>query len=373
MRKALVHEWYEHAAGSEKCIESFTNMWDDFDHYALVDFLPAADRGRILKGKPVRTTFIQRLPAARSAFRYYLPLFPFAIEQLDLSGYDLVVSNSHAVAKGVITGVGQMHICYCHSPMRYAWDLYHQYVRQAGLDRGIKGLLARAALHRLRVWDATTVNRVDHFIANSHYTAARIRRTYNREAAVIYPPVDTDRFAPGPSREEFYLTASRLVPYKRVDLIVEAFATMPDRRLVVVGEGPEMETIKRAAAPNVEILGYQNFDALRSLMQRAKAFVFAAVEDFGIVVVEAMACGTPVIGLGKGGARETIQAGVSGVHFPEQTAASIVEAVGRFERSADTFDGAKIADYARRFSRGIFEEKMKRYIEEKAAAKFGGG
>lgn len=369
MKKALVHEWYEVAAGSEKCAESFTNIWNDFDHFALVDFLNDDDRRRILKGKQAKTSFIQNLPFARTSFRNYLPLFPFAVEQFDLSDYDFIMTNSHAVAKGVITRVNQLHVCYCHSPMRYAWDLYHQYIQQSGLQSGLKGLIARYTLHRLRIWDYTTSGRPDYFLANSGYTAARIKKIYNREAEVIYPPVDTHKFPLESNKDDFYLTASRLVPYKRMDLVVEAFSKMPDKKLVVAGDGPEMEKIKRLAAPNVHIIGYQEFDALRSLMQRAKAFVFAAEEDFGIVVIEAMACGTPVIGFGKGGTKETIVPGLSGLHFSEQTAQSIIDAVRAFEKKSASFNSSDIHRYAQQFSKDAFEEKVKNFVESKMSEK----
>lgn len=369
MKKALVHEWYEVAAGSEKCAESFTNIWNDFDHFALVDFLNEEDRRRILKGKKTTTSFIQNLPFAETSFRNYLPLFPFAVEQFDLSDYDFIMTNSHAVAKGVITRVNQLHICYCHSPMRYAWDLYHQYIQQAGLQKGLKALIAKYTLHRLRIWDFTTANRPDYFIANSEYTGSRIKKIYNRDAEVIYPPVDTHKFPLETNKDDFYLTASRLVPYKRIDLVVEAFSRMPDKKLVVVGDGPDLEKIKRLATANITILGYQEFDTLRSLMQRAKAFVFAAEEDFGIVVIEAMSCGTPVIGFGKGGTKETIQPGLSGMHFQEQNAQSIIDAVRRFEQEINSFNSSEINRYAQRFSKDAFEEKIKYFVETKAAEK----
>ncbi|MCC6551139.1 MAG: glycosyltransferase [Ignavibacteriaceae bacterium] len=369
MKKALVHEWYEVAAGSEKCVESFTNIWGDFDHFALVDFLNDADRDRILKGEKAKTSFIQNLPFAKTSFRNYLPLFPFAVEQFDLSDYDFIMTNSHAVAKGVITRVNQLHICYCHSPMRYAWDLYHQYIKQADLRTGLKGLIAKYTLHRLRIWDFTTANRPDFFIANSGYTAARIKKIYNREAEVIYPPVDTHKFPLETRKDDFYLTASRLVPYKRIDLVVEAFSRMPDKKLVVVGDGPDLDKIKHLATANISILGYQEFDKLRSLMQRAKAFVFAAEEDFGIVVIEAMSCGTPVIGLGKGGTKETIKPGLSGIHFQEQTSQSIIDAVRQFEKQINSFNSNDINHYAQQFSKDAFEEKIMAFVESKAAEK----
>lgn len=372
MKKALVHEWYEVAAGSEKCIESFTNIWDDFDHFSLVDFLSDDDRTRLLKGKHAKTSFIQKLPFAKTSFRNYLPLFPFAVEQFDLSSYDVVFSNSHAVAKGVITKIDQLHICYCHSPMRYAWDLYHQYIRESGLLTGLKGRAAQYALHKLRIWDYSTSNRVDFFIANSGYTAARIKKTYGKDAKVIYPPVDTHKFEAVTAKEDFYVTASRLVPYKKIDLIVEAFTKMPDKKLVVVGDGPDYEKIKRIATSNIHILGYQDFDSLNSLLSRAKAFVFAAEEDFGIVVIEAMACGTPVIALNKAGTAETVIHGTTGILYNRQTPVDVVQAVTEFEKTSSGFDPAVIAKHAHSFSKDTFEKNIQEFVEEKIIEKFRG-
>ena len=263
---------------------------------------------------PSPPSFVQRLPFGRTKYRSYLPLLPFAIEQFDLSSYDLVISSSYAVAKGVITGPDQLHVSYVHSPIRYAWDLQHQYLREAGLVRGPKSWLARAILHHIRLWDVRTANGVDYFIANSHFIQRRIWKVYRREAEVIYPPVDVSAFSMYEKKEDFYLTASRMVPYKKMDVIVQAFSGMPDKKLVVIGDGPGFAKIKAHAGPNVTLLGYQSFEVLRDHMQRARAFIFAAEEDFGIVPVEAQACGTPVIAYGKGGALETVR----GLHRSDQ-------------------------------------------------------
>lgn len=364
MKKALVHDWFVVYAGAEKCVESFTNIWDDFDIYSLVDFLNDDDRKKILKGKKAKTSFIQKLPKAKDKYRNYLPLFPFAIEQFDLSEYDLILSSSHAVAKGVITHQNQLHISYVHTPMRYAWDLYHQYLKESGLNKGIKGILARYFLHKIRIWDISTINRVDYYIANSKYIAQRIKKIYGRDSTVIYPPVDVDKFELRTDKEDFYLTASRLVPYKKIDLIVEAFSKI-NKKLLVVGDGPDMKKIKEKAGKNIEILGYQPDKTLIDLMQRAKAFVFAAEEDFGITPVEAQACGTPVICLGRGGTKETIIDMVTGVHFKEQSINSILEAIEKFEKNIDKFDPKKIRENALKFSRSRFEMEIKKFIEEK--------
>lgn len=371
VKKAFIHEWFTVPAGSELCVESFTNIWNDFDFFALVDFMSNEDRAKYIKGKPVTTSFIQNLPLAEKHFRNYLPLFPIAVEQFDLSGYQLIFSNSHAVAKGVLTRHNQLHVCYCHSPIRYAWDLYHQYLREGKLERGVKSAIARYMLHRMRNWDFITAGRVDYYMANSAYTAARIKKIYGREAAVIYPPVDVHKFSADTAKEEYYLTASRLVPYKRIDLIVEAFAKMPDKKLLVIGQGPEMHKVKAKATRNIEVLGYQPDSVLHEHMKKAKAFLFAAEEDFGIIVVEALACGTPVIAFNRGGTAETVTDGVTGIHFTEQTAAAIMDAVRTFEKQQHGFNPAAIRLAAERFSRPRFEQEVATFVNNKIEAFFG--
>ena len=364
MKKALIHDWFSTYAGAEKCVESFTNIWDDFEIYSLIDFLKGADRDKILKGKHAHTSFIQKLPFAKDKYRNYLPLFPLAIEQFDLSGYDVVLSSSHAVAKGVLTHSNQLHIAYVHTPIRYAWDLYHQYLRESGLDRGLKGVLAKYFLHKIRLWDASTANRVDHYVANSRYIARRIKKTYGKPSDVIYPPVDVDKFTLREAKEEFYLTASRMVPYKKIDLIVEAFS-QTDKKLLVIGDGPDMAKIKSKAGKNVELLGFASDETMADLMGRAKAFVFAAEEDFGITPVEAQACGTPVICFGRGGARETVLDGESGLYFMEQNTKELLAAVAKFEQNYDKFEPAKIRENSLKFSRARFEAEIKSYVEKK--------
>jgi len=364
MKKALVHDWFSVYAGAEKCVESFTNIWDDFDVYSLIDFLNDRDREIILKGKKAHTSFIQKLPKAKEKYRNYLPLFPLAIEQFDLSGYDLIISSSHAVAKGVLTHQNQLHISYVHTPMRYVWDLYHQYLKESNLDKGIKGFIAKYFLHKIRIWDFITANRVDYYIANSKYIAQRIKKVYGKESTVIYPPVDVDKFKLYEKKEDFYMTASRMVPYKKIDLIVEAFS-QTNKKLVVIGTGPDMEKIKAKAGRNIELMGYQSDEVMIEIMQRAKAFVFAAEEDFGITPVEAQACGTPVICLGKGGTKETIIDMLTGVYFMDQTVADLLEAVDKFEKNSSSFDPKKIRENALRFSRDRFEREIKNFVEEK--------
>lgn len=299
MRVAVVHDWLVTLAGAERVLGEILRLFPQADLFTVIDFLADSQR-ELLLGKTARTTFIQSLPFARSRYRWYLSLMPLAIEQLDLSGYDLVLSSSYAVAKGVLTGPDQVHISYVHSPMRYVWDLQQQYLRDSTLGRGPLGWLTRWQLSRLRIWDQRTAHGVDAFAANSAYIARRIRKAYGREASIIHPPVDTERFTPGFDKEGYYVTVSRLVPYKRVDLIAEAFARMPQRRLLIVGDGPERAKIAAKAAPNVELLGEQPFEQMHEILRRARAFVFAAEEDFGIAPIEAQACGLPVIAFGRG-------------------------------------------------------------------------
>jgi len=366
VKVAIVHDWLVTYAGAERALEQIVACYPNADLFAMVDFIPAGKRD-FIKNKRTATSLIQKLPWAQKKYRAYLPLMPFAVEQLDITGYDLVISSSHAVAKGVLTGPAQTHICYCYSPMRYAWDLQFQYLAESGLNAGVKGWLARRQLHKLRSWDLQSSFRVDKFIAISNFIAGRIKKTYRRNSAVIYPPVDTDFFTPGHlPREDFYLTASRMVPYKKIDLIVKAFAGTPDKKLVVIGDGPAMNKIKKQAAENVTILGYQNSAALKSYMQKAKAFIFAAEEDFGIAPVEAQACGTPVIAYGKGGALETVNAvaNKTGILFQEQSVESLTAALNMFEDNVEKFTAENCRANAQRFSTANFKQNLTEFVAE---------
>jgi glycosyltransferase involved in cell wall biosynthesis len=377
-RVAIVHDWLVVFGGAERVLRELLAMFPQADLFAVCDFLSDEDRAK-LGGKRAKTTFIQRLPRARTKYRAYLPLMPIAIEQLDMSGYDLVLSSSHAVAKGILTGPDQRHICYCYTPIRYAWDLQHQYLAQSGLTRGVKSLIARLTLHYIRQWDLRTANGVDEFIAISHYIARRIKKVYGRESQVIYPPVDIDAFPLRRDKEDFYLTASRLVPYKRVDLIVEAFAQMPDKRLIVIGDGPEMPKLRALAGPNVTLLGYQPDAILRDHLQRARAFIFAAEEDFGILPVEAQACGTPVIAFAKGGAAETVTSldhpsdhPPSGVFFAAQSTDSIAGAIAAFESRHAEISAATCRANATNFSVETFRRAIENLVRDTRIGAFGG-
>lgn len=376
MKVAIVHDWLVTCAGAERVLEQILLCYPEADLFSLIDFAEERD---FLHGHAATTSFIQRLPMARTHYRNYLPLMPLAIEQLDVSSYDIVISSSHAVAKGILTGPDQLHISYVHTPIRYAWDLQHQYLRESNLQSGVRSVLARVLLHYIRTWDSRTADGVDYYIANSRFVARRIRKVYGRSASVIHPPVDIESFRPMLQKEDFYLTVSRMVPYKRVPLIAEAFAAMPQRRLVIIGDGPEMERVRGVAGANVQVLGHQPFASVVAHMQRARAFVFAAEEDFGISLVEAQACGTPVIAFGRGGALETVCDETSlmptGLFFYQQSVPSIVAAVERFERNAGNFTAAYCRLNAEQYSVEHFREALSGFVasaRERDAARLSG-
>lgn len=368
MKIAIVCDWLEAYGGAERVLEQLLEVFPAADVFAVVDFV-GRDERKFLRNKSVTTTFIQRLPFAKSKYRSYLPLMPLAIEQLDLSAYDVVISSSHCVAKGVLTGPNQLHISYVHSPIRYAWDMQHQYLHETGLDKGLKGWLARMVMHYMRLWDVRTANGVDYFIANSRFIAKRIYKCYHRRASVIYPPVDVSAFACCEAKEDFYLTVSRMVPYKRMDILVEAFSKMPDKRLVVIGSGSEFAKCKALAGANVQLLGFQPTDVVRDYMQRAKAFLFAAEEDFGIAPLEAQACGTPVIAYGRGGALETVRgidkSAPTGVFFAQQTAEAVCEAVRQFEARQELFSPQSCRHNAEQFAMERFCNEIKAFVEKR--------
>ncbi|WP_369888656.1 glycosyltransferase family 4 protein [Klebsiella pneumoniae] len=364
----IVADWLVTYAGAERVIKEFLDIFPESELYSIVDFLQPEARNE-LHGKHAVTSFIQNLPKSKNNYQKYLPLMPLAIEQLDVSSHDIILSSSHAVAKGILTGPDQLHISYVHSPIRYAWDLQHQYLREAGFNKGIKASIVKYLLHKIRLWDYRTANGGDHFIADSHFTARRIKKVYNRESTVIYPPVDVERFTLNDKKEDYYFTASRMVPYKRIDLIVEAFSKMPEKKLIVIGDGSEIGKVKSKASKNVEILGYQPNHIMLEHMQNAKAFVFAAEEDFGITPVEAQACGTPVIAFGKGGSLETIRPlGVdnpTGLFFSEQTIESIISQVNAFERNVEIFEPENCRLNSLRFSSLRFKNEMDNFINDK--------
>ena len=347
-RTALVHHWLVASRGGERVLEALAQLFPSADLFTLV-----CDRSKIpnsLRSRHVRSSFLQHFPNATRWYRYYLPLFPLATSRMDLTDYDLIVSSDAATVKGV-SGGGAMHICYCHTPMRYVWSGYETYHRMAGT-------ISRHALHavrdRLCRWDYAAAQRVTLFVANSRNVQKRIADCYGRQSQVIYPPVDTHRFEPSielmPEPDSF-LVVSPLVPYKRVDILVEAFNKCR-RKLVVIGDGPERRKLESRAGPTVQFLGPQSDDEVVRAMQECAAFVFAGEEDFGIVMAEAQACGKPVIAFCRGGAAEIVDPGVSGLLFDEQSVDSLIDALDRFDRTS--FDPAAIRASALRFSRERF-------------------
>ena len=368
MKIAIVHDWITVVAGAESCLKIIAEIYPESDVFTLVSNEDSLKKLNISQDR-VTNSLIQKLPRSNKKWRSYLPVFPYAIEQLDLSSYDVIISSSHAVAKGVLVKANQLHICYIYSPIRYAWDLYHQYLDEANLKKGLKGFLAKIILQKIRNWDLSTANRVDEFIPISHYIEKRVWRTYRRKSFdVIYPPVYVDDFTLEIEKEDFYLTASRLVPYKKVHLIVEAFSEMPNKKLIVIGDGPDLSKIESIAGSNISILGYQKFEVLKSYMQKARAFIFIAEEDFGIIPIEAQACGTPVIAYGKGGSLETINGKFinqtlcsddTGVFITDQTKEEIIMAVNHFEENRHLFDPNKIRAFSLKFDAKIFKSKIK--------------
>ncbi|NEQ06476.1 MAG: glycosyltransferase family 4 protein [Moorea sp. SIO1G6] len=368
MKYALVHEWLTPKAtgGSELVVQEILKHIDA-DLYALIDF-ESTNPQSYLYQRSIGTTFLQNLPFARKGVQKYLPLLPLAIEQLELGEYDVILSSSHAVAKGVLTSPQQLHICYCHTPMRYAWDLTFDYLRSSSMGQGLPGLITRYLLHRLRQWDVITANRVDYFIANSHHTARRIWRCYRRRAEVIYPPVNIERFPFQEEKEDFYLTVSRIVSYKQVSLIVQAFNQL-GYPLVVIGDGSDLAGIRNLAHKNVKFMGFQPNEVVEQYMAKAKGFVYAACEDFGIALVEAQACGTPVIAYGAGGALETVldirqhlDSG-TGLLFPEQSSRALIEAMETFETLAGKFNREASRLNAAKFAPNIFADRYLTFLE----------
>jgi glycosyltransferase involved in cell wall biosynthesis len=367
LKYALVHEWLTPKAkgGSELVVREILQHINA-DLYALIDF-ESVNPESYLYQRTIGTTFLQKFPAARDGVQKYLPLLPIAIEQLDLRAYDVILSSSHAVAKGVLTSPYQLHICYCHTPMRYAWDLTFDYLEPRSF-LGVKDIITRYLLHRLRQWDALSANRVDYFIANSRHTARRIWRCYRRNSIVIYPPVDIEKLVFQSQKEDFYVTVSRLVSYKQICLIVEAFNRL-QKPLVVIGEGKQLQQLRQLAKSNVQIMGWQPHNVVREYIAKAKAFVYAACEDFGIALVEAQACGTPVIAYGRGGALETVRdirehaRDGTGLFFPKQQPEALVQTVELFEQIQTKIDPENCRLQALKFDPTIFKKSYLEFLE----------
>jgi glycosyltransferase involved in cell wall biosynthesis len=368
MRVALVTDTMSFYGGAERVIEQILQVYPAADIFSLVDVTPTGQRD-FLGGRNVKTTFLQRLPYVEKVYRGLFPLWPFAVEQIDVRGYDLVISSHHSVAHGVVTSPAQTHVAYVHSPMRYAWDLQHEYLQEAGLKRSLKSLMARSVLHYARMWDSGAAHRPDALAANSRFVQRRIRKFYGRDSEVIHPPVAVESFAePAKDPRTEYVSVCRLVPYKRVNLLVEAFARMPNRRLTVIGTGPDLMKIAGMAPPNVAVLGWVDGTFLRHYMSTAKAVLFAGIEDFGISLVEAQAAGTPVIALARGGALETVRGlhraiAPTGVLFDEQTPEAIIAAIEDFERSESLITEVNCRENASRFSEARFRDHFRAFVE----------
>ena len=370
MKVAIAHDWLVTLGGSELVLRELLRMFPGATVFTLIDKMPEPDRSFVGVGT-AHTSFLDRLPGVASAYRRLLPFFPAAMSSLDLSGFDVVISNSHAIAKGVRTRSHQLHVCYCLSPMRYAWDLRGQYLEESGLSRGIRGYAANRLLDGLQRWDRANSARVDSFATLSRYIADRIARAYGRTATVIHPPVDVEYFdldrTRRPGSGDYYFTMSRFVPYKRIDLIARAFALLPDRRLVIAGTGPDVSKVRAAAGPNVELIGRVGRDEAKSLLGGARAFLFAAEEDFGIAPVEAQARGVPVIAFGRGGALETVRGLTrdepTGVFFEEQSETSIAEAVGQFELNAHRIHPTACRANAERFAEHVFRDEFSAFVD----------
>jgi glycosyltransferase involved in cell wall biosynthesis len=365
MKVAIVHYWLVGMRGGEKVIEALCEMYPQADIFTHV-YVPEMVSERIRQHRII-PTFINSLPRARKMYKTYLPLMPLALEQLDLRGYDLIISSESGPAKGIIAPSDALHVCYCHTPMRYIWNMYHDYRSSAGL---VTRLMMPPLAHYLRMWDVTSAARVDSFVANATTVARRIHRYYGADSVVIHPPVDTDAFRVATRSElgDYYLMAGELVSYKRPDLAVRAFNEM-GLKLVVIGGGEMIDEIRRIAGPTVTVMGSQPFDVLKQHYARCRALIFPGEEDFGMVPVEAMASGRPVVAFGRGGATETVVEGLSGTFFAEQSVEAISAAVRRL--AAMTIDSDRITAHADQFGREQFFRKMRGHIDGLLAKRAG--
>ena len=356
MKIAIIHYWLVGMRGGEKVLESLCEIYPQADIFTHV-YDPENISDVINKHK-INTTFINKLPLAKRIYQAYLPLMPLALEQLDLRDYDLIISSESGPAKGVIPPPDAIHISYVHTPMRYIWDMYPDYRKSAGL---FKKYLMPPIIHYLRLWDVTTASRVDAFVANSNFVKKRLARYYHRDAVVIPPPVDVNQFKPGNKIDDFYLMVGELVRYKKTDIAIKAFNEM-DKKLIIIGDGEQMSELKSLAKSNIVLKGHQPFAEVKAHFASCKALIFPGIEDFGIVPVEAMASGRPVIAFAKGGVMDTIREGVSGVFFQEQTPDSLIKAVERFEQGIDSFNTKQIRLHAEQFSKEVFKKNIQKFI-----------
>lgn len=365
MKVALIHDWLTGMRGGEKCLEILCKLYPEADIYTLI--YVKGQLSRVIEGMNIKTSFIQNLPRVSKYYRYYLPFFPSAIEQFNLKGYDLIVSTSHCVAKGVLSTPDSLHISYCFTPMRYVWDMSFEYFKESRTR--FKRAFIPIFLNYLRIWDVTSSQRVDYFIAISRHVQKRIKKFYGRESTVVYPPVDCDFFSPSSSSDQggdYFLMVTAFAPYKRVDIAVEAFNQL-GRPLLIVGEGQETKRLKKFAKSNITFLGWQNNEKVRDYYRGCRAFIFPGEEDFGIAPVEAQACGKPVIAYGRGGVLESVvpypQEKPTGVFFDQPTAESLVHAVNLFERNKEQFNPLEIRKNALRFHQNNFKEQIQSFIE----------
>ncbi len=359
MKIALLHDWIIDIGGSEKVFKELCEIFKSADIYTIL-YNQESLKKLGVENRKIYASVVQKFPFSKKLYRNYSFIYPFIVEQFDLSKYDLIISSSHAFIKGVLKQSSQIHISYCHTPIRYAWDLYFDYMKTLN---PITKALSTYFLHKIRIWDYISAQRIDYFIANSHYVAHRIKKIYNKFAYVIYPPVEVDKFELETKKENYYITAGRFVPYKKIDVIVRAFSTMRDKKLIVIGNGPDFHKIKKIATSNVELLGYQDFENLKYYLKKSKAFIYMADEDFGILPVEAQACGTPVIAYKKGGVLETVIENKTGVFFLNQNEESLINAVNEFEKIESKFDAYEIRKNAERFSRENFRNNFLKFLQ----------
>lgn len=354
---ALIHDWFISIGGAEKVTKEIYFLLNNPHIYTLISNKLILEKLNINPNN-VKAIFRDK-PLIQKIYKILFPLYPILIEQIDLSTYDILISSSHFVAKGILRKSNQIHICYCHTPPRYLWDLYFTYKNSLPLTLKLPFSIFA---HYLRMWDYYSSQRVDYFIANSKYVAKRIKKFYGKDATVIYPPVDVDKFKVISNKEDYFVTASRLVKYKNVDLIVKAFTKLRNKKLIVIGEGEEMKRLKKIATKNVEFLGFVADKELEYYLSHAKAFIYAAEEDFGLLPVEAQACGTPVIAYGKGGVLESVVENKTGIFYYKLTVDDIIQAINKFEKNADKFDPYTIRKNAERFSVEVFQRKFIQFL-----------
>lgn len=358
MRVAIVHYWLINMRGGEKVLEAFCEMFPKADIYTHV--YKHEGMSDTIKRHRIKTTFINRLPFAEYWYKNYLPLMPLAIEQLDLREYDLVISSESGPAKGFVTSSGTVHVCYCHTPMRYLWDMYHDYLSNAGI---VKRMMIRPLMHYLRMWDALSALRVDHFIANSNFVAQRIRKHYRRDSNIVHPPVSAEDFYISEEISDYYLMVGQLVSYKCAHIAIDAFNRL-GKKLIIIGDGEEYKNLKRRAGPNIHLMGRQSFSVIRKHYAECRALIFPGVEDFGIVPLEAMSSGRPVIAYRAGGALETVVEGKTGLFFNEQTVDALIESVEEYEETSEQYKPSLIREHAEKFNNARFKHEMRSLIDK---------